>query len=268
MHDRSSIPLAALTSEQIHQRVRELGDWFHNLDLRGIKTAPDHFLGDYPAVKWRRFANAIPADLRGKSVLDIGCNGGFYAIEMKRRGADRVVGMDYDATYLEQARFAAAVSEVDVELRQLSVYDVAKLGEKFDLVLFMGVLYHLRHPLLALDLIHEHVAKDLLVFQSLQRGGEALEPVATDYPFGERDIFNRPGFPRLHFIEQQYAGDPTNWWIPNRACSEALLRSAGFEIINHPEQEVYICRRRELTHGPHAVYPASRENGARGQGHD
>lgn len=254
-----STPASAWTSEQIERRVRELGPWFHNLDLRGVKTAPDHFLGDYPAVKWRGFADAIPADLRGKSVLDIGCNAGFYAIEMKRRGADRVVGIDCDPTYLAQARFAAEVCGVDLELRQLSVYDVAALGERFDLVLFMGVLYHLRHPLLALDLIHEHVARDLLVFQSMQRGSEAVEPVASDYPFWEAAVFDRPGFPHLYFIERRYAGDPTNWWIPNRACSEAMLRSAGFEVIDHPEAEVFICRRGEVPDGPRAVYPAHRK---------
>jgi tRNA (mo5U34)-methyltransferase len=258
MHEPSFTPVTSLTPEQIQQRVRDLGKWFHNLDLHGIKTAPDHFLGDYPAVKWRHFADAIPADLRGKSVLDIGCNGGFYAIEMKRRGADRVVGIDEDATYLAQARFAAEVTGMDIELRQLSVYDVAELGEKFDVVLFMGVLYHLRHPLLALDLIHEHVAKNLLVFQSMHRGSDEVEPVAHDYPFEEKQIFNRASFPRLYFIEQSYSGDPTNWWIPNRACSEALLRSAGFTIISHPEPEVYLCRRRKLKGGPHTTYPARR----------
>jgi tRNA (mo5U34)-methyltransferase len=263
MRNGSSTRVTPLAPEQIQWRVRQLGKWFHNLDLCGIKTAPDHFLGDYPAVKWRRFADAIPADLRGKSVLDIGCNGGFYAIEMKRRGADRVVGIDEDAMYLAQARFAAEVTGVDIELWQLSVYDVAKLGEQFDLVLFMGVLYHLRYPLLALDLIHEHVAKHLLVFQSMHRGSDKLEPVANDYPFEDEEIFNRPSFPRLHFIEQKYAGDPTNWWIPNRSCSEALLRSSGFTIISHPEQEVYICRR-ELRDAPHAVYPAWKEGGTRG----
>ena len=69
-----------------------------------------HFLGDYPAVKWRSFAPAIPRDLAGKSVLDIGCNGGFYSIEMKQRGAERVLGIDFDEDYLAQARFAAQVS--------------------------------------------------------------------------------------------------------------------------------------------------------------
>jgi tRNA (mo5U34)-methyltransferase len=250
-----SAPAAELTPEAIERRVHELGDWFHNIDLRGVKTAPHHFLGDYPAVKWRRFADALPADLGGRTVLDIGCNGGFYSIEMKRRGAERVVGIDSDRDYLEQARFAAEVSGANVEFRELSVYDVGALGERFDVVLFLGVLYHLRHPLLALDLIHEHVARDLLVFQSMQRGSADIEPLQHDYPFTEVEVFDRPGFPKLHFIEQRYAGDPTNWWTPNRACSEALLRSAGFAIVARPEEEVLICRRQELPGGSHAVYP-------------
>jgi tRNA (mo5U34)-methyltransferase len=246
-----------LTAEAIRARVQDLGKWFHNLDLRGVQTAPDHFLGDYPRNKWKSFANAIPSDLRGRTVLDIGCNGGFYSIEMKRRGADRVVAIDFDERYLAQARFAAEVCEVDIEFQLLSVYDVAKLGRKFDVVLFMGVLYHLRHPLLAFDLIHEHVARDLLIFQSMQRGSDDVPPVKEDYPFWRKDIFEDPGFPRMYFIENKYAGDPTNWWIPNRACSEAMLRSAGFEVLDHPEQEVFVCRSKSRTDGPLAVYPAT-----------
>jgi len=234
-----------LSPEQIRQRINSLGEWFHNLNLGGVQTAPQHFLGDYPAIKWRTFAHALPADLRGRTVLDVGCNAGFYAIEMKRRGADRVVGIDSDERYLAQARFAAEASGVEIELQRLSVYEIARLRERFDLVLFMGVLYHLRHPLLALDLLHEHAVGDLLVFQSMLRGSAEIEPLERDYPFEETDIFNRPGFPKLHFIEQRYAHDPTNWWTPNRACAEAMLRSAGFSILAHPEAEVYLCRRAE-----------------------
>src|SRR5436190_20421764 len=91
---------------QLEQRIRGLGTWFHNLNLGGIQTAPHHFLGNYPEIKWRTFADALPADLRGKTVLDIGCNAGFYSIEMKKRGADRVVAIDSDELYLEQAKFA------------------------------------------------------------------------------------------------------------------------------------------------------------------
>jgi tRNA (mo5U34)-methyltransferase len=242
----------------IERRIAELGPWFHNLNLRGVRTAPDHFLGDYPNEKWQRFASVIPEDLTGKTVLDIGCNAGFYSMEMKRRGASLVVGIDSDERYLAQARFAADVEELDIEFHRLSVYEIGQLGRSFDLVLFMGVFYHLRHPLLALDLIHDSVARNLLVFQTMQRGSDEVDPIAGDYDFWSTEQFDRPGYPKMHFVEDRYSHDMTNWWIPNRACSEALLRSSGFEIIEHPETEVYLCRRLELPippDGPRAVYP-------------
>jgi len=226
----------------IEQQVHALAPWFHNIDLRGIHTAPDHFLGDYPRVHWETFHDALPWDLRGRTVLDIGCNAGFFSIEMKRRGAARVVGIDSDERYLAQARLAAEVTEVDIELHKMNVYEVAALHERFDLVLFMGVLYHLRHPLLALDILHEHAVGDLLLFQTMIRGSDKAGAIAGDYPFSERAVFDRPDFPRLHFVEGKYSGDPTNWWIPNRACAEAMLRSAGFAVIAHPAPEVFLCR--------------------------
>ena len=60
---------------------------------------------------------------------------------------------------------------------------------------------------------------------------------------GKPISFADDSYPRMYFVEHKYAGDPTNWWIPNRACAEAMLRSAGFEIVAHPEDEVFICRR-------------------------
>jgi tRNA (mo5U34)-methyltransferase len=243
----------------LRERIEALGPWFHNINLGGVWTAPEHFLGDYPNVKFQRFAPHLPADLTGKSVLDIGCNAGFYSMEMKRRGADRVVGVDSDDRYLEQARFAAATLGYDnIEFRNLSVYDVASLGERFDVVIFMGVLYHLRHPLLALDLIREHVAGDLLIFQSMQRGSMEVPDLREDYPFEETAIFDDPAYPKLHFVEREYARDWTNWWVPNRACAEAMLRSAGFTIETRAEDEVYICRASEMPYawgGTNAVYP-------------
>jgi tRNA (mo5U34)-methyltransferase len=249
--------MTSLTHEDIERQVAALGKWFHNMDLNGVSTAPDHFLGDYPSVKWKGFANAIPTDLSGKTVLDIGCNAGFYSMEMKRRGAKRVLGIDSDEGYLAQARFAAEVNGLNIEFRQLSIYDVGALGEKFDLVLFMGVMYHLRHPLLALDLLREHAVKDLLVFQSLMRGSPETKPFAPNYPFSETGIFEEAEFPRMYFIEHEYSNDNTNWWIPNRACAEAMLRSAGFEVIDHPETEVFVCRAVDhSTAERNAVYPA------------
>jgi tRNA (mo5U34)-methyltransferase len=214
------------------------------MNLNGVQTAPDHFLGDYPACKWRKIQPAIPVDLRGKTVLDIGCNGGFYSIEMKKRGASRVVAIDSDSRYLKQAEFAAEVLDVEIEFRQMDVYDVADLQQEFDLVLFMGVLYHLRHPLLALDLLYKYVVRDKLVFQSLRRGSSHVASLDENYSFNETAIFQSDGYPLMYFVENCYADDPTNWWIPNRACVEAMLRSSGFSILDRPEDEVYICTRR------------------------
>ena len=255
-----------LGKNALEQRIQALAPWFHNLELRGIWTAPEHFLGDYPQVKFERFREALPMDFSGKTVLDIGCNAGFYSLEMKRRGAARVLGIDSDARYLEQARLAAEVSELEVEFRQMSVWEIGRLGERFDLVIFMGVFYHLRHPLLALDLIHEHVAKDLFLFQSMQRGSRERSLVAEDYPFQEVDLFEAPSFPQMYFIERRYCDDETNWWIPNRSGMEAMLRSAGFAVQDQPEEEVYVCRRRDVvtpSDGPHSVYPASGPDAAR-----
>lgn len=248
-----------MTQDQIRSRIEALRPWFHNMEVGGVRTAPDHFLGDYPAQKWRRFSGSVPQDLTGKSVLDIGCNAGFYSLEMKRRGADRVLGIDFDEDYLAQARFATEVAGLKIEFRKLSVYDVGALGETFDVVLFMGVLYHLRHLLLALDLLYENVVGDMLVVQSMLRGSPRVAEVQQDYLFWDVDHFNDPAYPKMHFIEHNYASDPTNWWAPNNACLEAMLRSAGFAIEAHPEAEVYICRRGAPPSLPGAVHPAKKE---------
>lgn len=248
--------MTALSQKAVAARIAELGPWFHNLYLEGVWTAPDHFLGDFPSVLWRRFRHALPDDLDGRSVLDIGCNSGFYCAAMKARGAGRVVGIEPDPRYRAQAAFAAEVLGCrDVEIHDLSVYDVARLRERFDLVLFMGVLYHLRHPLLALDLIREHVAGDVLVYQSMQRGEAVIYEPPADADFFDTEAFAEPGFPKLHFIEGRYCGDETNWWAPNASCSLAMLRSAGFRPFAQPEKEVFVCALAEKGPGAGAVYP-------------
>jgi tRNA (mo5U34)-methyltransferase len=73
------------------------------------------------------------------------------------------------------------------------------------------------------------------------RGCDSVHDVEDDYPFSNEAIFEDPAFPRLFFIEHRYSGDPTNWWVPNRAGLEAMLRSAGFVIAEHPEPEVFVC---------------------------
>jgi tRNA (mo5U34)-methyltransferase len=114
--------LRAIPRNDLEERIDALAPWFHNINLGGVWTAPDHFLGDYPGAKFRRFAPHLPKDLAGKSVLDIGCNAGFYSIEMKRRGAGRVLGIDSDERYLAQARLASeTLGFGDIEFANVDV---------------------------------------------------------------------------------------------------------------------------------------------------
>lgn len=224
----------------LRRRIDELGEWFHNLDLHGVATAPNHFLGDFPNIKWKHIADHIPQDLTGATVLDIGCNGGFYCIQMKRRGAERVLGIDVDDRYLNQARFAAEQLDLEIEFEKRSVYEVASLPGQFDYVIFMGVFYHLRYPLYALDNIVKKVRKQL-IFQTMVRGSETAKTYDENYHFWNKEIFKDPEFPQMYFIEHRYANDPTNWWIPNVSACEAMLRSSGLEIEAHPETETWVC---------------------------
>jgi tRNA (mo5U34)-methyltransferase len=222
--------------------IAALAPWFHNLHLPdGRETAPDHPLGDFPAFKWREIAPFVPADLDGWTALDVGCNAGFYSFELARRGA-RVTGLELDAHYLRQARWAAErfALEDRVEFRQGSVYELAETDEQWDLVLFMGVLYHLRHPLLALDAVAASTRR-LLVLQTLTMPGDDRLETPGDLDIDERDRLREPGWPVMAFVEHKLADDGTNWWAPNAACVEAMARSAGLSLDAHPAHEIWLC---------------------------
>jgi tRNA (mo5U34)-methyltransferase len=225
--------------------LRALAPWFHNLHLPdGRETAPDHPLGDFPAFKWAQIEGALPEDMRGMRALDIGCNAGFYSLALARRGA-QVLGIDVDPHYLRQAEWARerfGLGETQLSLAQMQVYDLARLADTFDVVLFLGVLYHLRYPLLALDLVAEKV-DELLVLQTLSMPGEAVVSPPEDLRLDERERMLEAGWPKMAFIERRLEDDPTNWWAPNRACVEAMLRSAGLDPVGSPGHEIVVARR-------------------------
>lgn len=227
---------------RLRREIDALGPWFHNLHLPGgVETAPGHPLGDFPSYKWARLAPCLPERLDGWTALDVGCNAGFYAFELARRGA-RVVGLDHDEHYLAQARFAAGVLGVGdrVEFRRGAVYDLAEVDDRFDLVLFLGVFYHLRYPLLGLDIV-SRLARRLFIFQSLTLPGREEAALPPDFGMDERARLEAPGAPRMAFVEQRLAGDPTNWWVPNHAAALALLRSCGQRVVASPGHELYVC---------------------------
>ena len=226
--------------------VAELGPWFHNLHLPdGRETAPDHPLGDFPAFKWRQIEGSLPADLAGTRALDIGCNAGFYAFQLAARGAE-VLALDLDEHYLQQGRWAARFLDPEgrVEFRQGSVYDLVEVEGGFEVVLFMGVLYHLRYPLLALDVVAGKVA-GTLVLQTLTMPGEEPAGTPEDVDIDERRRLAQPGWPRAAFVEHKLAGDPTNWWAADAACVEAMARSSGLRVRERPGHEIWICERDE-----------------------
>lgn len=224
------------------EHVAALGPWFHNLRLPdGTWTAPEHPLGDFPGFKWRQIASYLPEDLTGWRALDIGCNAGYYSFELARRGAT-VTSFDIDSHYLRQARWVARKYDLAdaITFRQMQVYDVARLEQSFDLVLFLGVFYHLRYPLLALDLVADKVER-LMAFQTLTVPEDSVSEAAPDRSIDDREALKKPGWPRMAFVEGRLAGDPTNWWVPNRAGIEALLRSSGLRITGRPGHEIYLC---------------------------
>ncbi|HEX8426914.1 TIGR04290 family methyltransferase [Hymenobacter sp.] len=226
----------------IEQEIEQLGPWFHNLHLPGgQQTAPNHFLGDFPAFKWQELQDHIPADLSGWQVLDVGCNAGFYSLELAKRGA-HVLGIDVDPHYLKQAQWAARQLGLEdrIELLQLQVYDVARLDRQFDLVWYMGVLYHLRYPLLSLDILSQKTRR-LMVFQTLAMPGEDTQPLPDDFGLHDRQRLEESYWPKMAFIENKMAGDITNWWVPNHACIEAMLRSCGLRVSARPGHEIYLC---------------------------
>jgi tRNA (mo5U34)-methyltransferase len=230
------------TTSPLTTEIEALGPWFHNLHLPdGTQTAPQHFLGDFPSYKWTEVSRHLPEDLAGWSALDIGCNAGFYSFELARRGA-RVTGIDYDPHYLKQAEWAArrfGLAE-QVSFREMTVYDLARTDETWDLILFMGVLYHLRYPMLGLDIVARKV-RLRMIFQTLTMPGDEVHDTPQDVSIHEREVLLEPGWPRMAFLEHRLANDPTNWWAPNHACVQAMLRSAGLQVTEMPGHEIYVC---------------------------
>ncbi len=228
----------------VAEDIKRLEPWFHNIHLPdGNQTAPRHFFGDFPSFKWKKIQHSIPADLSGWKVLDIGCNAGFYSLELAKRGAE-VLAIDLDDHYLNQAAWVARQFGLEdkITFKKMQIYDLAHVAEKFDLVWFMGVFYHLRYPILALDIIAQKVNK-LLVFQTLSIPGNETMEVPDDLNLTDRERMKEAGYPKMAFIEKSLAGDYTNWWAPNHQGIISMLRSCGFSITDMPEDETYIAHK-------------------------
>jgi tRNA (mo5U34)-methyltransferase len=231
--------------EEIRARLADLGWWYHNIDLgHGIWTNPNDPMAYNPETRWDLIERYIPHNLAGKTVLDLGCNSGYFSLMMKKRGADRVLGIDMRDHWIKQATFLAEVYKLDVDFRVDDVYHFCLTNrELFDYVLFLGLFYHLRHPLLVLD----HVAaitRGFLYLVSVVRGyvGGGELHIQNNYSRHEQDVFKHEAFPKMFFIEKCYNNDSSNWWFPNEPGLLAVLRSAGFEVADRPAEDTFVCK--------------------------
>ena len=202
-----------MTDERVMATVERLGPWYHSIDLGGGTLTPGK--GD-PKPKFELLAEHLPADLSGMRVLDIGCNAGGVGIEFAKRGCD-VVGVEATVSFYNQAMWLREhLNLPNFQPRRRTVYQIGDLGQ-FDVVVFLGLIYHLRHPQLATDLV-----------SSIANG-----PVFLSTPIIESDnavMEWRVKNDSLEFVpswnEAHY-----NWWYPSIEALRQMMTVAGMTDI-------------------------------------
>lgn len=228
------------TPHEILQRIDELGKeepWFHCIDLgSGIKTMRE----PVPHLEnlWNQISKHLPNDLSGKSVLDIGCNAGFFSVQSKKRNADYVMGIDLSDGFLKQAEFVREVLGLEIDYEKMSLYELPKLGGQFDIVFCLGVIYHCADLFQAARCV-ESLTKEVAIVESQVVTYESV----ADKPLWE---FVFPGYKDPSDTKTQDERRD-NWWFPNLEGLRVLFQSAGFwkveSIYEAQERGIVICHK-------------------------
>lgn len=228
-------PPAAPDREELTALVSSLAWWYQRIYFgRGVYSLDTGGRPAYHEIVWERLNPAFPDELRGASILDVGCNAGYFAMQLKMRGAGRVLGIDNTEHYLKQAAACKQIWNLDIEYRMMDAHQVADTGEEFDIVVFAGVLYHLKNPLQVLEDLGT-LCRDAILVES--------EVIADD---PRNRVYVRQGPPQhvavtacrkgiMKFIEaDELNGDGSNWWVPDTECLSGMLRTAGFKHLSAP----------------------------------
>jgi len=229
--DNVKEPPFPLTPDESRKLIEGFSFWYHNIYLgNGVYTKGEG--REYPEHVWSCFEKALPANLSGLSVLDVGTNAGYFALQMKLRSARQVVGTDFVAMFLEQAEAVRRIWGVEIDYRFMDVHDITKLDQTFDIVVFAGILYHLRNPLQVIEDLGR-MCSDAILLET--------ECIADD---PRNCVVVRQGSPAelqtlnqgmMKFIEgSDLNGDPSNWWVPDTECVKGMLRTAGFTHFSRP----------------------------------
>jgi len=206
------------------ERVQAEDYWFHRIEL-----APDLVTPGWSDPRVEKLPHfGLPSDMSGMRVLDVGCADGFFSFEAERRGAREVVAIDSFPDSIRRATLCRDALGSSVTPYLCNVYDLqAKTYGTFDLVMFFGVLYHLRHPLLALERLRSVCSGSLLLQTATwEVAGEDQIPLARFDPFG---IESGP--------EDRRTRDPTVFWRPNARCVVAMLEHTGFQQVEITSRE-------------------------------
>ncbi|MEG4806547.1 DUF1698 domain-containing protein [Microcoleus sp. F8-D3] len=202
-----------MTEDELKAKVAEIPFWFHCINLGNGIITPGWSKTSSPANE--QFIG-LPENLEGLTVLDIGAFDGFYSFAAERRGASRVLATDdfaWKAGHKKGFNLARQVLDSRVEDKQIDVLEHSpdKIGV-FDLVLFLGVLYHMRHPLLALERVAS-VCKKQLILETHVDMLDCEKPAMAFYPGTE------------------LGEDPTSWCGPNPPMVKGMLETVGFQKV-------------------------------------
>ena len=217
-----------MTNEEIKTAVDSVPFWYHKIQLSDQVTTPG-----WAPIDADRYM--VPESLFGERILDVGAWDGYWTFEALKRGASWVTAIDDFSDSLgvndisrddQWKTFDICKSALDARFCQrltMSVYDIEKLGvEPFDRIFCFGVIYHLRHPLFALEKLRKvckgtiHIETAVLDQMQSPYTGEAIHPKACHAEFYPKD---------------EFGSNNSNWWVPSLKCLGAMLEAAGFRNV-------------------------------------